>query len=244
MNYMKKILTIAALAVIPMLAAIPAQALPLFNGTVNLNFSTGGSTTLDWAVYSPGNTGALAGVNATDYTYQYTLHGWSGFPVTGNFFSDIGMTLPATGVGSGVSGTTSTVTTSASPFSDFYQGSAFFFDTHAAGTPIDFTSATSTTTGWYTSALGPVDTWIAGNLTGAGNPTTYTAGQGLDGQKIMGAGTASIVAIPNTGGLPGGVPGVPEPETWALLLAMMGFTMVWMRRRQDDDAPLETTIAA
>ncbi|MDQ6986767.1 MAG: PEP-CTERM sorting domain-containing protein [Mariprofundaceae bacterium] len=236
MNICKKILMIAALAVIPMLAASPANAAPTTVGTVNLNFSTGGSTTMDWAVYAPGDTGALAGVSTTNFAYQYTLHGWSGY--TGNFYSDIGSggTANILTVGSSPNGTGATVPVSNSPFSDFFAGPSFFFDTHG-GT---MTSAANTTTGWYTSALGPVQTWIAGNLTGAGSTTTYTAGLGLDSQIILGAGTSPITATP----LAGGVPGVPEPETWALLLAMMGFTMVWMRRKQDDDAPLETTIAA
>jgi len=64
--------------------------------------------------------------------------------------------------------------------------------------------------------------------------------------KVGGASGNALMAAPTSLGAPlaSGVPGVPEPETWALLLAMMGFTMVWMRRKQDDDAPLETTIAA
>jgi len=40
-----------------------------------------------------------------------------------------------------------------------------------------------------------------------------------------------------------GVPGVPEPETWALMIALMGFTTWWLRRRQDEE-PLQASIAA
>jgi len=38
-------------------------------------------------------------------------------------------------------------------------------------------------------------------------------------------------------------PGVPEPQTWALLITLLGFTTWWLRRRRDNE-PLETSIAA
>ena len=232
------------MAILPLMVASPAMALPTYSGTVNLNFSTCGSTTMDWAVYAPTDTGSLSG-STTEYTYQYTLHGWSGFTGTGSFYSDIGMAAgSATSSGSATAGgTTASVSQTPSPYSDFYVGSAFFFDTHAGlDGGLDFTSPTATTTGWYTSALGPVKTWIAGNLTGVvtpggGTPPTYTAGLGLDGQIIMGAGTTDITAIPLA-------PGVPEPATWALLIALMAFTTLWMRRRRDDEAPMEMAIRA
>jgi len=73
-------------------------------------------------------------------------------------------------------------------------------------------------------------------------PKTTTASLSNGTESLIGVGR--IVAPDAVSGPPPPSPGVPEPETWALLLAMMGFTMVWMRRKQDDDAPLETTIAA
>jgi len=243
---MKKLILFAAMLLMPALCMSNlAQAAPSFSGTVNLNFTTGGSTTLDWAVYAPADTGSLSG-STSEFTYQYTLHGWSGFSTanggTGQFFSDIGMAPgSATSLGFATAGgTTATVSNLASPYSDFYQGASLFFDTHTTNGGIDFVSPTATTTGWYTSALGPVNTWIAGNLTGVSvpgsTPPTYTAGLGLDSQIIMGAGTAPISAVPLA-------PGVPEPQTWALLLAMMGFATWWLRRRQDNE-PMQTSFAA
>jgi len=243
---MKKIILFAAMLLAPALF-MPnlAQAAPSFSGTVNLNFSTGGSTTMDWSVYAATDTGSLSG-STTQYTYQYTLHGWSGFSAanggTGQFFSDIGMAAgSATSVGFATAGGTSaTVSNFASSYSDFYQGASLFFDTHTVNGGIDFTSPTATTTGWYTSSLGPVNTWIAGNLAGVSvpgaTPPTYKAGAGIDSQIIMGAGNSTINAVPLA-------PGVPEPQTWALLLAMMGFATWWLRRRQDNE-PLQTSFAA
>jgi len=230
---MKKYLFLSLVAMLPLMVASPAMAVPTFSGTVNLNFSTGGSTTMDWAVYAPTDTGSISG-STTAYTYQYTLHGWTGY--AGSFFSDIGMVLPETSsgvvLGGGATGGGSYAY--GSPYSDFYQGQSLFFDTLGVA---NFTNSGATSTGWYTSTLGPVKTWIAGNLTGAGSPTTYKAGLGIDSQIIMGAGTSDITAIPLA-------PGVPEPQTWALLIALMAFTTLWMRRRRDDEAPMEMTIRA
>ncbi|MDQ6971902.1 MAG: PEP-CTERM sorting domain-containing protein, partial [Mariprofundaceae bacterium] len=76
-----------------------------------------------------------------------------------------------------------------------------------------------TGTAWFTSTVGPTSSGFIVN------------------------GAPGLMAAPDPLGGPLGVPGVPEPETWALLLAMMAFTTLWMRRRQDDE-PLETSIAA
>ncbi|MDQ6971680.1 MAG: PEP-CTERM sorting domain-containing protein, partial [Mariprofundaceae bacterium] len=100
-----------------------------------------------------------------------------------------------------------------------------------------FTSPSSSITGWLTSAIATTES-VAQLGTGPSGATTLGASAGLviDGQSIQAM---------NSGTLPDlGPPGVPEPETWALLLAMMAFTTLWVRRRQDDDVPLETSITA
>lgn len=222
--YMNKLILTVCLALLPLMSS-PVQAAPSFSGTVTLDFAAlgigSGSTTLDWAVYAPSDTGAVAGVSA-DYTYQYTLHGWSGY--TGTFASDIYRSEAlTTGSGTSTSGTTATV----AAIADGFPG-VFGFDTDAAA---PFSSTSQTTTGWFTSKFGPVTSTFDVTL----DRTAWVA----SGASIMTDGTG-----------PGGIsgtplaPGVPEPQTWALLLTMMGFTTWWMGRRRDDDAPLQTSITA
>jgi len=222
MNICKKILVIAALAVVPMLAATPAKAAPLFSGTSTFNvdqtlLAATELVTVDWAVYAPGAANSFA-ATTTDYLYAYTLTNTNG--LASGFSGDYVLAVPGlTGMTSSgvVNGTNMAVTT---PFAgDLY---ANFHITNFAGAGTS--SAPGTGTAWFTSAIAPT----AGNFIVNGNPNI--------GQMAA--------PVPGGGALTGGVPGVPEPQTWALLLAMMGFTMVWMRRKQDDDAPLETTIAA
>ena len=228
---MKKYLLVAVMAILPLMTVTPVMAAPLYNGSVTLDFTSVGSgaTTLDWAVYAPGETGALAGVSPTDYTYQYTMHGWSGY--TTSILTDIGKIInPAASLGSGKVGNTQIVSVVDSPVSDLYKGYAFFFDTYRIRGVNDFTNPLATTTGWYTSSFGPVNTWISATLTGVGGQT-FGAGLGFDSQTIMGAGIVPILP-----------PGVPEPPTWALLLCLMAFTTLWMLcSSDDDDAALQMT---
>jgi len=226
---MKKLILAAAILLIPICTPNHAQALPLHSGTAILDFAAlgigTGSTSLDWAVYAPGDTGAVAGVSA-DYTYQYTLHGWSGY--AGTYVSDI-YRAPAFATGTGTSSSGTTATVSAIDYGTIVPGGLgiFGFDTDLA-TP--FNSPSQTTTGWFTSSLGPVNSTFDLSL----NRADWVA----SGATIMTDGTGP-------GGISGPpLPGVPEPETWALLLSMMAFITVGMRRRQDEDKPMETSITA
>ncbi|MDQ6972061.1 MAG: hypothetical protein Q9M30_05375, partial [Mariprofundaceae bacterium] len=94
---MRKFLSILVLACIPMLLApITSQALPSIGapntGSVlfDLDAAAPGTNvaTVDWSVYAPGDIDALSGSTSTsDYTYQYTLNGWSGIdPDFGGIF--------------------------------------------------------------------------------------------------------------------------------------------------------------
>jgi len=235
---MRKILSILVLACIPMLLApTHSQALPIIGvpntGSVlfDLNAAAPGTNvaTVNWSVYAPGDTAALSG-SATDYTYQYTLNGWSGIdPSFGGIFEVWTGASPAiTGSGTASTGTVPAFSWIAGPALN-----SWVLDV-SGGT---FTSPSSSITGWLTSAIAPTES-VAQLGTGPKGASTLGASVGLaiDGQSIQAM---------NSGTLPDlGAPGVPEPETWALLLAMMAFTTLWMRRRQDDDAPLELSITA
>jgi len=215
---MKKYLFIGMLALLPLMAATPAQAAIIDSGTTTFNFFNGGgsTTTVDWSVYSAGSD--PFGATGAGNVYAYTLNGWSGYTGTANLgiFNGFGV---LNGAGNASSGVTATVSQDpAAPL-----GSAF--GVMKGGLAGGTFGASSKTTFWWTSTMGP---------------KTTTAQLSNGTETLIGMGR--IVAPDAVTGPP--PPGVPEPETWALLLAMMGFTMVWMRRKQDDDAPLETTIAA
>jgi len=233
---MNKLITIAALLLMQlMLAPAKAQALPLFSGTTQFNFFPGNTATVDWSVYAPGGAGSLSG-SASDYTYQYTLSGWSGYE--GNAQLDIwtGMTPGITGTGSTSAGATAPTPT--------VVGAALsygFFSMAISGP--DLTLPANSITGWFTSAIAPTYT-VAQLFTGPAWNTM--AGAGIDTQLIMSANMGTTPFTGPPGGLPPGAampPGAPEPQTWALLITLMGFTTFWLRRRQDDEA-LETNIAA
>jgi len=201
----------------------PSHALtaPSLSGTVTLDYGADGITTLDWAVYAPTDTGSVAGVSATDFTYQYTLHSWAGYP--GSLFWDIGKDPAFAVTGLGLVGGGADPATGIGD-----AGGSFALDNVGA-----FTSLTA----WYTSTLGPAATWMQTRVSGIppGPSTPINIGAGFDSQLIMGAGTSPGPGL-------GGAPGVPEPETWALILLLMAFTTWWMRRRQDEHDPLETSI--
>jgi len=205
---MKKILTLAALLLMPLLfAPSHAQAAPLYTGS-SLFVLNGGSDSMNvnWSVYDSAASapGGLTGLGA-GYVYQYTLASGNGTAGTYNFSALLGASLPITGAG----------------FADG-PNLAVTSQTPSGAVSASALSATLTTTGptgdfagvWWSSTAAPV----ISNVT-------------INGVT----GSATIMAP--------GVPGVPEPQTWALLITLMGFTTFWLRRRQDDEA-LETSIAA
>jgi len=213
---MRRLLSLFILSLFPFFfVPTQVQAIPTFSGTTTFAFPSGGGTaTLDWAVYKPGAVGP-AYVSAVDFTYAYTLKNWSGY-ISNAQLDILTPLLPS------VTGATA-VTTGLGPLP--------FLGPPAAdpGTPI-LTSfyaggqflAGDTATSVWTSTLAPTFTKATlDHFSATGGPTGPIAGNSL----VM-------------------APGVPEPQTWALLIAMMGFSTWWMRRRQDEDEPLETSITA
>jgi len=202
---MKKILTLAALLLIPLLfAPSHAQAAPLFSGT-SLFVLNGGSDSIhvNWSVYDSAASvpGGLTGLGA-GYVYQYSLTSGNGSAGTYDFSALLGATVPITGAGfaSGPNLAVSTQTPSGAA-----SASALSATLITTGPTGDFAGV------WWSSTAAPVISNVTINgVTGSG----------------------AVMA-----------PGVPEPETWALLLAMMAFTTLWMRRRQEDEQ-LERSITA
>jgi len=212
---MKKILSLAVLLLMPlMLTPTKAQALPLLSGTSSFTFPTHGTTSVDWAVYAAG-TSPFGSAPLTDFVYSYTINGWTG----SSGWVDLQINIPpgAVTTGSGFSTTGGTaapvLSTSASQLRS-QNGSV------PSGTAL--TSPSQTSTAWWSSSQGPVM-----------SDAILTTG-------LETVGGSSPIAVMGPSAPP---PGVPEPQTWALLLALMGFTTWWLRRRQDD-VPLETCIAA
>jgi len=213
---MKRYFLIAIMAYLPLIAVAPAQAAIIDSGTYTFNFFSGGgsSTTIDWTVYSPGTD--PYGATGVGNTYAYTLNGWAGYTGTAQLDIFNGFGVLNGGGNTSTAGVTATVTqTPAAPAGSAYGVMSGALSGGAFG-------ALDSTTFWWTSSMGPVN----------------TTAQISNGPETL-VGTGRIVA-PDAITPP---PGVPEPETWALLLAMMAFTTLWMRRRQDDE-PLETSITA
>jgi len=215
---MKKYLLISIMACLPLIAVAPAQAAIIDSGTYTFNFFSGGgsSTAIDWTVYSPGTD--PYGATGAGNTYAYTLNGWSGYTGTAQLDIFNGFGVLNGGGNTSTAGVTAAVTqTPSAPAGSAFGVMSGTLNGGAFG-------AGDSTTFWWTSSMGPVSTMAIMN-----NGTETLSGIGR------------IVAPDAITGPP--LPGVPEPETWALLLAMMAFTTVWMRRRQDDE-PLETSIEA
>ncbi|MDQ6986440.1 MAG: PEP-CTERM sorting domain-containing protein [Mariprofundaceae bacterium] len=187
------------------------QAIPTFSGTTTFSFPSGGTATLDWAVYKPGAVGP-AYVSAVDFTYAYTLKNWTNYISNGQL-DILTPLLPS------VTGATAVTTGFAQlPFlgpAAADPGAPSLTSLYFGG---QFLTGDTTTSVW-TSTLAPAFT--------KAQLTNISIGSGPI------AGNSLVMA-----------PGVPEPQTWALLIAMMGFSTWWMRRRQDEDEPMETIIAA
>jgi len=221
---MKKLLIVCMFAAIQLVFSPgQAQALPSFSGTVNLTFAPGNSTTLDWFVYKPTDTGSLSGSSA-GYTYQYTLNGWAGY----DGLADVKVLTGVAGAASITStGVASTGVPTAGIFAGVF-GNYFEFNLLGPfGGPADLSNPANSITGWFTSTNAPVKT-MASAQTASSVP--INVGLGIDSQVIM-----ATDQVP---------PGVPEPATWVLLLSLMAFATWWMRRTQDGDAPMESAIAA
>ena len=221
---MRKFLSFTMMFILTLLLVpIQGQSTPTWFGTTTYDFiSNGGSTqTMTWEVYKPTDTGSLSG-SATDFTYQYTLTGWNGYYDTGAVLDILtpfidSTVVPAATTGNGVNlslGLSPAIsTTPAAP------GTAPFQLSLGGGSFVD--PLTDSVTAWWTSKAAPV--YTTSQLTASftvGSPETVYSGA----QLTM-------------------APGVPEPETWALLLALMGLTACWLRRRQDDK-PLQSSITA
>ena len=213
---MKKYLFVVVAAMIPLLVAIPVRAAIIDSGTTVFDFGGGSSTSVDWKVYDPGT--APFATTGAGMIYTYTLNGWAGYSSAAilNIFNGFG-TLNGAGLSAtpGVSATVSQVPSApAGGTFGLMQGS---LNGGAFGVG-------QSATFWWTSTMGPKTTSATLSTSAAVTP-----------------GTGRIVAPDAVTGPP---PGVPEPQTWALLIAMMGFAVLWMRRREDDNAPLETAVAA
>jgi len=243
---MKKLLSIIALACMLLLfAAQQAQAIPIIGspatGTVLFDLNPGvpgtNVATVNWSVYAPNDTASLSG-SLTDYTYQYTLNGWTGFgtafdPFAGAHF-EVWTGLGTTSIAPGASGATSSGPTPAFSWAQSLSSNSWILDVTAGA----FNSPTSSITGWFTSAITPTES-VANIFSASGSAVNGLPFGGPDSILAPNQGTLPSYGVP-----PGVPPGVPEPETWVLLLSLMGFSTWWIRRRRDEDAPLETSIAA
>jgi len=218
---MKKFLLITFTLLLPLLLApIHGVAAPTWFGTTTYDFGGGNISTMDWAVYKPTDTGP-GYVDTSRYTYAYTMNGWDGYAAGGStavldvFFPFVDPAISAKPTIN--NGTTSSIAGLAPTITSgpSAPGTATFQLGLSGGTFV----AADTATAWWTSDFAPVYTTSA--LTSGA--TTINSGM-TAGQLTM-------------------APGVPEPQTWALLITVMGFSTWWLRRRLDDD-PLETSIAA
>ena len=222
----------AAVALVLSTAIQPfnVQAAPTWAGTTTFDFGAGvagggaGIATVNWEVYAPADTGSLSG-STSQYTYQYKLSGWLGNNPTLGDYLTVNLPAPVTVGTSGHIGnnlfffnyfTHTLYNNNAAAFhTPTTPGTASSLVLGQTGTPIMY-SGTGSVTAWWTSNATPV----------FGSATLKNG--------------ASIAT--NTGAIM--VPGVPEPRTWALLIAMVGFATRWLRRRKVNDAPMETSITA
>ncbi len=218
---MKKLILLGMLL---LFVPLQAEAAPSWTGTANFAFSStpGDAAIVNWSVYKPTDTGSFSG-SSSAYTYQYTLNGWATNP--GDPLLEIwaGTSADITNGGIVATGAGLTTTNTISPPAGASSNQGFQLSVIGPG----LTTSADTVTAWWTSTVAPtLSVARISSVIVGGSPIGMTSG--------------SIMA-PNKGIPP---PGVPEPQTWVLLLTMMGFTTWWMRRRQDDDAPLEMTITA
>jgi len=219
---MKKLLSLTILFIIPLLLA-PMQgvAAPTWSGTTTYDFGGGNVTTMDWAVYKGAAAPVSFGSPTAPYTYAYTLNGWAGYSAGG---SAVALDIFYPFIDPAISPKPTTFNGIASNIAGLAPtitsgpsapGTATFQLGISGGTFV----AADTATAWWTSDFAPVYTTSALTV----GATTINSGTVVS-QLTM-------------------APGVPEPQTWALLITLMGFTTLWIRRRQDDDS-LEIGIPA
>ncbi len=186
---------------------IPAWAAPTWSGTSTFTFS-GSSTTVDWAVYQLGDTGP-GYISATEYTYAYTINGWSGE----NGWLQYSVNLTA----SDVTGAGTSITGGAQTLMPTPPGAASGITQIKGSYPAGSIGVGNTSTVFWTSGYSPV-TASGGSSLSIGGQTATMSG--------------ALAMAPSA-------PGVPEPETWGLLIMLSAFTMWWMRRRQDENVAEE-----
>ena len=218
-----------AISALFMVSSAIAAPMVGYTGNTTVSINTGGSIRLSWAVYAAGSTEVTgtgtgaAGVN--DFTYLYTFDNFTG---TSESVASWSIGIPATTMtGSGaLAGTTPSTLT---------PGGVTANNTTTAGVTslsVQYTpgtlAASGTSSFYWLSAANPSETT-------SGTIVALTGGAG--GFSAAGIMRADATAPPPT------VPGVPEPETWALLIMLSGFTMWWMRRRQDEDVVEESFTA-
>jgi len=224
---MKRIFILVAVSLLPFTtASTQAEAGPSWQGTAFYTLSPGVTTSVDWSVYAPGDTGSLSGLT-TNYTYQYTLNGVTGLTSSASFTLGNNISAPTPIFASGKAktiGSSSVATVGIAP------NSGFLRSTNNA-----FLQTINLKTG-----DGAIAWWnVAAAPTGGSNSRITIGGNNIFSTDIIatpGPLGSSIAAFSTA-------PGAPEPATWALLLTMMAFTTVWMRRKQDDE-PLETAVIA
>ena len=182
---------------------ISVQAAPLFAGTLTFNFSNGGGGSTT-VDWDVYAPNAYAPSNSPDFSYVYTLNGWNQ-AASGTLGFAVATYGPAAAPISGFG-----ASTSGAPQRTIYGPlqNSWWVDAFIAGSPL---GAGTSQTFWWTSASTPR---FVGNSLGSaailrrGADWAYTAG------RVM-------------------APGAPEPETWALMIAMFIFTVAWMRRGPD-----------
>ncbi|OIQ03860.1 MAG: hypothetical protein COS82_10190 [Zetaproteobacteria bacterium CG06_land_8_20_14_3_00_59_53] len=158
------------------------------------------------------------GTNGAAYRYRYQLIGTSNNSAqTFDFTALTGVTSITQGGSSRTPGITN------------------FTQTPSSGVPVTGLSSLQST--FVTPATATASTWAV-NLFWDSNVTPVTSGSvTINNVTISGIGPSGAA------GAGAATPGAPEPQTWALLITLMGFATFWLRRRQDDEQ-LQASIAA
>jgi len=229
---------IAALVAVFMAPAASFAGVLVTSGFADFDFSTvnagEGTSRLNWSVYAGQGTattitdagGNSASVTTSDYIYLYTVNGLTSS--AGDGITNLGIELdvsPTITAYAAVGGTAPDAADPSVPVS----GSAPWV---VAGLNAVYGSPglqSGVSSFYWTSAATPGLTTATSQL---------TLKDGFFNRVVQ---SASIEMVTPGGATP--LPGVPEPETWALLIMLSGFTMWWMRRRQDEDVVEESFTA-
>ena len=186
-----------------------------FTGNTTFTFSgpgAGATAKLSWAVYTKNDT---TFVNSPgNYTYVYTIDNISGVPVDAYISVwDIAVNDPPIAGHSDAGGTILATTGTLSTFGSLTKLKADFITT-----PLSNSGDSSF---YFLSSYNPLNSTSGSSMV-------------LDGTVSDTFTSNALIMRPGTESTPP-PPGVPEPETWALLIMLSGFTMWWVRRRQDED---------